>query len=207
MNILSDDCNHTFQAFAEINNGTKQEYQIDRTELFSGDIRLENELSINRGRSRSRSRSRSSNTEVDDGETEDDDDEDQKIIPTVDTAGQIAGLYLYSIDQPFVLRPKSIFSLPFINPTVQITKYFGLTLSFTNHTIIRKLQRKYSIESMDRYLPQGPLTIREQDRLVGVTHLPNMAIGDKHIFNAGQDPDVSLFRFYVFAYILKSLFI
>lgn len=44
---------------------------------------------------------------------------------------------------------------------------------------------------MDKYLPAGPLTIREQDRLVGTTNLPNMAVGDKHTFSAGQDLDVS----------------
>ena len=46
LNILSKDCQHTFQAFAEMNNETKQEYQIDRTELFTGDIRLETDLVI-----------------------------------------------------------------------------------------------------------------------------------------------------------------
>lgn len=64
-------------------------------------------------------------------------------------------------------------------------------MPFTTHTSIRKLQRKYCIESIDKYLPAGSLTIREQDHLVGVTKLPNMAVGDKHTFNAGQDPDVS----------------
>ena len=34
------------------------------------------------------------------------------------------------------------------------------------------------------------MTIREQGRLVGVTTLPDMAIGDKHTLTAGQDFDV-----------------
>ena len=46
LTILSKDYQHTFQAFAEMNNETKQEYQIDRTELFTGDIRLETDLVI-----------------------------------------------------------------------------------------------------------------------------------------------------------------
>jgi hypothetical protein len=53
------------------------------------------------------------------------------------------------------------------------------------------LQRKYRIELIDKFLPGGPLTIREQGRLVGVTTLPDMAVGDKHTLNSGQDPDVS----------------
>lgn len=87
--------------------------------------------------------------------------------------------------------PKSTFGLPFINANVQINKCFGLRLPFTSHTQIQKLQRKYRIESIDKFLPGGPLTIREQDRLVGVATLPDMAVGDKHSLNAGQDPDVS----------------
>ncbi|CAF1250802.1 unnamed protein product [Rotaria sordida] len=158
LSILSDDRQHTFQAFAEITNGTKQEYRIDRTELFSGDVHLQGEVEAKRRRDRSRS------------------------------------LYLYSIDQPFILLPKSTFGLPFINATIQIRKYVGLTLSFTSHTQIRKLQRKYRIESIDKFLPGGPLTIREQGHLVGVTTLPDMSVGDKHTFSCGQDSDVSLNR-------------
>lgn len=56
---------------------------------------------------------------------------------------------------------------------------------------MRKFERKYCIESTDKFLPSGQLTIREQGRLVGVTTLPDMAIGDKHILSSGQDPDVS----------------
>ncbi|CAF4041900.1 unnamed protein product [Rotaria sordida] len=54
LSILSDDRQHTFQAFAEITNGTKQEYRIDRTELFSGDVHLQGEVEAKRRRDRSR---------------------------------------------------------------------------------------------------------------------------------------------------------
>ncbi|CAF1304335.1 unnamed protein product [Adineta steineri] len=40
----------------------------------------------------------------------------------------------------------------------------------------------------------APLTIREQGRLVALTNLPDMAIGDKYILTSGQDSDVSLNR-------------
>lgn len=88
--------------------------------------------------------------------------------------------------------PKSTFGLPFIDAIVQVTKCVGLTLPFSSHTQIRKLQRKYCIVSTDKFLPSGSLTIREQGRLVGVTTLPDMAVGDKHTLSSGQDPDVSI---------------
>ena len=43
---------------------------------------------------------------------------------------------------------------------------------------------------MDKFLPGGPLTIREQGHLVRGATLPDMAVSDKHTLNAGQDPDV-----------------
>ena len=61
------------------------------------------------------------------------------------------------------------YCLPFINSTIEISKYFGLILPFTKHTTIRKLQQKYSIISMDKYFPTGPLTIREQDAQIQIT--------------------------------------
>ncbi|CAF2099551.1 unnamed protein product [Rotaria magnacalcarata] len=191
LSIQSDDCQHIFQAFAEITNGTKQVYRIDRTELLGGDIVLQRDVASKRRRDRSRSRSRSLS------ETSDEDDEEFDscdITPTVGELGELAGLYRYSIDQPFVLLPKSTFGLPFINATIQVSKYFGLTLPFTSHTQIRKLQRKYRIESIDKFLPGGLLTIREQDRLVGVITIPDLAIGDKYTLTSGEDPGVSLNR-------------
>lgn len=92
LNILSDDCQHIFQAFAEITNGTKQEYKINRTELFSGDVLLQNDIRINRRRdrelsiTRSRSRSRSSS----EGSVMEDFDLDEST-PTVGALGQLAG--------------------------------------------------------------------------------------------------------------------
>ncbi|CAF3362778.1 unnamed protein product [Rotaria sp. Silwood2] len=191
LSILSDDCRHIFQACAEITNGTKQEYRINRTELFSGDVHLQGELGAKRRRDRSRSISRSLSGSFEEYE---EDFDSCGVTPTIDALGELAGLYLYSIDKSFVLLPKSTFGLPFIHATIQISKCVGLTLPFTSHTQIRKLQRKYCIESIDKFLPGGPLTIREQGRLVGVTTLPDMAVGDKHTLSSGQDPDVSLNR-------------
>ncbi|CAF0844880.1 unnamed protein product [Adineta steineri] len=191
LNILSDDCQHLFQAFAQIKNGTKQEYRNDRIELFRDDIILQRENEVKRRRDRSRSRSRSSSIVSDEDEEEFD---SCNMTSTIDPLEELAGLSLYSINQSFVLLPKSTFSLPFIDATIQINKCVALTLPFTSHTQIRKLKRKYRIESIDKFLPGGPLTIREQGRLVGLTNLPDMAIGDKYILTSGQDSDVSLNR-------------
>lgn len=189
--------------------------------MFGGDVLLQRDIAAKRRRERSRSRSRSRSLSETIEEEEDDDFDLCDTTPTIDAQGELAGrlrlyvcdiscflnemyrigLHLYSISQPFVLLPKSTFGLPFINATIQITKYVGLTLPFTSHTQIRKLQRKYRIESIDKFLPTGSLTIREQGHLVGVTTLPDMAVGDKHTLSAGQDPDVRSFSFSLFVYV------
>jgi hypothetical protein len=88
LNILSDDCRHTFQAFAEIINGTKQEYRIDRTELFGGDVLLQREVGVKRRRDRSRSRSRSSS---EDSEQDDQEFDSCDVTPNIDALGELAG--------------------------------------------------------------------------------------------------------------------
>lgn len=92
LNILSDDSQHTFQAFAEITNGTKQEYKISRTELFGGDVCLEKELVVKRRRvrSRSRSRSRSLSNDSDSGDSE---FGIRDLTPTVNALGEIGGKF------------------------------------------------------------------------------------------------------------------
>ncbi|UJR17218.1 hypothetical protein I4U23_004113 [Adineta vaga] len=193
LNILTDDCQHTIQAFAEIINGTKQEYNIDRVELLANDVILQRESGLKRRcfrlRSRSRSRSRS-----DSSDEYDEDFDELDLTPSVTVQKELADFHLYSINQPFVLLSKSTFSLPFLNPTIQISKFVGLSLPFTTYSQIQKLERKYRIESIDKFLPAGPITIREQGRLVGVISLPDMTVGDKHTLSSGQDSDVSLNR-------------
>ncbi|CAF1188095.1 unnamed protein product [Adineta steineri] len=149
---------YQIHAFAQIKNGTKQEYKIDRIELFRDDIILQRENEVKRrpDRSRSRSLSNISNDEEEEFDS-------CNMTPNIDPLEELAGLYLYSINQPFVLLSKSTYCLPFIDAKIQINKYVSLTLPFTS-------------------------------RLVGLTNLPDMAIGDKYILTSRQDSDVSLNR-------------
>jgi hypothetical protein len=42
----------------------------------------------------------------------------------------------------------------------------------------------------DRYLSEGKCIIREDDRIVGETALPNLAAKDKYEFSIGEDADI-----------------
>ena len=95
LNILSNDCQHSFQAFTEITNGTKQEYRIDQTELFGGDVCLEKEVGIKRRRDRSRSRSRSLS---EDSVPDEEEFNSYDLTPNADALGEVAGKHYFCIN-------------------------------------------------------------------------------------------------------------
>lgn len=149
LNILSEDCQHTFQAFAEINNETKQEYQIDRTELFTGDIRLEADLVINpfscqrlltRLRSRSRSCSRTRNRSLSIIRNDSDTD-DENPISTTDTNGQVAG----SVDFIIHSSISKLYSFCLFKVVISIQLINHLFFDRNQHTVCHLLiqQLKY----------------------------------------------------------------
>ena len=216
LNILSEDCQHTFEGFADINNQTKQEFKINRTELISGDAFLGIRQNTKYGVRNRRCASESSMMMDEEDQEEDTmaDLVDRSTMRTIDSLPEFAGktyvdaffpmlyfigLYFYSISQPFHLLAKSTLSLPFINASIRLNKFVGLTLPFsTKQSQTGKMKRKYRVESIDKFIPAGSLTIREQGRLIGTTNLPNLAVGEKQILTCGQDPDVSASHIYMF---------
>ena len=111
--------------------------------------------------------------------------------PAVKPAEEIAGLYVFPIDQPFSIDGKTSYLIPMFRPTVTverfglISKYFYGGAGNTNG----KAQRSYRLKS-DRFLSSGNCILRESDRLVGETSLPNLAANDKHVFSIGEDSDI-----------------
>ncbi|CAF1399312.1 unnamed protein product [Didymodactylos carnosus] len=92
---------HTFEAWADMTNSTKRDYKIKHTELFGGDVKLntlETYSTSNRGGCSCYGRGRSCGA-----------------APEIQSEGELAGLYWYSVDQPFVLVSQSTFSLPFVD--------------------------------------------------------------------------------------------
>ncbi|CAF1338888.1 unnamed protein product, partial [Didymodactylos carnosus] len=173
---------HTFEAWADMTNSTKRDYKIKRTEIFGGDVRLNSGRGLGFGRARRHKKCLG----YDGCST-------NECAPQIQSKGELAGIYWYSIDQPFVLLSQSTFSLPFVEPNITLTKYVGLELSFSERAQRGKFQRKYRIES-DQFLPRGTVTVREDGRVVGQAHAPDMPIGDKQDLDCGNDPDVSYLR-------------
>ena len=181
-NLKVNSDQHTFEAWADMTNQTKRDYKIQRTELFGGDVHLQQARPFHAPRAFGR----------------------QCCMgmaeccccdsaPQIQAEGELAGVYWYSIDQPFVLVQQSTFSLPFVEPKIQLEKYFGLQTFFQEQTHKGKFQRKYRLES-DRFLPKGNVTVREDGRVVGQAQLADLSAGEKQDLDCGNDADVSFRR-------------
>jgi hypothetical protein len=163
-------------------NNTKRDYKIKHTELFGGDVNL---LEFGQN-SRGFGGQNYAGYECCMCSA-------APAAPKIESEGELAGIYWYSIDQPFVLIQQSTFSLPFVKPDIKLEKYAGLENYFQEKTQRGKFQRKYRIQS-DKFLPKGNVTIREDGRVVGQAHLCDLSQGEKQDLDCGNDPDVSFVR-------------
>jgi hypothetical protein len=163
-------------------NNTKRDYQIKHTELFGGDVHLQQSYHVPRAFGRQCCMKSCCCC-----------DSAPPAAPTIQAEGELAGIYWYSIDQSFILIQQSTFSLPFVQPNIKLEKYAGLENYFQERTQKGKFQRKYRIES-DRFLPKGTVTVREDGRVVGQALLPDISQGEKQDLDCGNDPDVSYSR-------------
>ena len=163
-------------------NSTKRDYKIKHTELFGGDVHLQQIGHRSTDYAACYRCAEACCCCSAPG-----------LAPTIKSEGELAGLYFYSIDQSFVLVQQSTFSLPFVKPEIKLEKYLSIENYFQEQTQKGKFQRKYRIES-DKFLPKGIVTIREDGRVVGQAHLCDISQGDKQDLDCGEDSDVYYVR-------------
>lgn len=177
MNVESND--HSFEAWADVKNISKRDYQIKSTELFGGDVELVQSSGQRTFMLAKHAYASSAPLSM----------AAPPPPPTIESQGELAGLYFYSINQPFILNQQSTFSLPFVKPTIQLEKYAGLENHFQEQSQKGKFHRKYRIES-DRFLPSGVVTVREDGRVVGQVQMCDLAQAEKQDLDCGDDPDI-----------------
>lgn len=168
---------NTFQGWADIRNDTMKEYSIDKTELFGGDVSIRQprhyraEAMMLCAKS-----SRAYNSDV-----------------AVESEGEVAGLYMYSIKNAYSLSPRSTFSLPFAAPTIEM-KRIAIMRSYFNHTNSKgQSERVYKIKSSE-FLPAGTVTVREDGRVVGQSSISDLSADEFANLNVGSDPEISYQR-------------
>ncbi|UJR34082.1 hypothetical protein I4U23_021492 [Adineta vaga] len=175
-------------AMANIRNDGKFPISIDQGELIGGDINLQ-VVPIQSNAPIRKARFGESFLRVHD----DSDSMPMKlamsISPSVGQGSELVGLYVFPIDKPFTIEGKTNYLLSMYRPQVTMERYGSISKTFSIQSTKGKAQRSYRLCS-DRYLSQGSCIIREQNRIVGETILPNLAAKDKYEFSIGEDANI-----------------
>ena len=187
LNLFEDTRSPVLIVMGDIRNDGKSAVDIEHAELLGGDINLQMGgqsqmpryspvLQYDMAGSSNRFQSPSG----------------AESVPKISQAEELAGLYVFSIDQPFSIEAQTNYLLPMFRPRVTVERYASISESFYGNAANTngKAQRSYRLTS-DRFLTRGNCIIRESDRLVGETSIPDVAAKDKLEFNIGQDADIT----------------
>ncbi|MCP2013037.1 hypothetical protein L1280_000165 [Deinococcus sp. HSC-46F16] len=167
-------------ALADIRNGTDLAYDVKATELYAGDVEV-------RGQPVPFPQAAFRNEAADTAGA-------VAAAPTINSQGELRGLYRYALSAPFTLPANSVVTLPFLTPKLTgFERYAGLNTYFTPQNTSGTLSRFYRLKADER-LPGGLITVREEGRLVGQTSIPETAQGAQIEFSLGNDPDVRYTR-------------
>ncbi|CAF1014528.1 unnamed protein product [Adineta steineri] len=168
--------NSTLIAMANIRNDGKSPISIDHAELIGGDVNLNT-------RSRETVAYFTTTTMTTTTATT------MAKTTTIEQGTELFGLYVFTINQPFTIDAKTNYLLPMFHPHVTVERYGLISKYFQTTSNTGYAQRSYRLRS-DRYLSRGNCIIRESDRIVGETFLPNLGAKDKYHFSIGQDTDI-----------------
>ncbi|CAF4307570.1 unnamed protein product, partial [Rotaria sordida] len=141
-------CN--LRAYANIRNNQQQEYQVDNTYLYSGDIPLVNNYVSDMSYSMMR---KGASPEF-------------AGASSIQFGGEQKGFYFYSLNDKYTLYSRSSIRLPFITVYPTCKFYYKTATSIGTGQYKGVFQRNYDI-TPDQFLPAGILTIRDNQVLMG----------------------------------------
>ncbi len=114
--------------------------------------------------------------------------------PSVEAAGESAGLQTFKFNSPATLAARTTTSLPFINTKASLERSFEYYSGFNGSPkIVVPLSRVYNIKT-DSDLPGGVMTVREDARVVGQARISDNPKAEKATINLGADFDLRLTR-------------
>ncbi|CAF0743497.1 unnamed protein product [Adineta ricciae] len=185
LQLEMNDTDSILQAYADIRNDGSSLLMIDSAELIAGDVNI-----------RSSSYSSASYNDYS-GFGSAGVASDQQIIatttyptPIISQSEELAGLYIFTINDTFILDPHSNYILPMFRPTIDIERYGLIDKYFQRMDRQGNAQRAYRLRVPDKYLPKGHVFVRESDRLVGETTWSDYSANETNEFYLGEDPDL-----------------
>ncbi len=169
-------------ALADIRNTTELPYDVKDTELYSGDVSIQANPNAQANFEAADMVMRAAPAPV------------AAQAPKIGSGSELRGLYRYALSTPFTLPANSVVTLPFLTPKLtRFERYVGLDTYFDVSTRDGTLNRSYRFKA-DARLPAGPITVREEGRLVGQTRLDETRESGTVEFSLGDDPDVEYTR-------------
>ncbi|UWX63469.1 hypothetical protein [Deinococcus rubellus] len=169
----------SLSALAEIRNTSDQVYNVTATELFAGQVDIQNNRPVMYEMSRAADAMAAPAP---------------MSAPKVGTLGTVNGLYRYGLDSAFTLPANSTYTLPFLTPKLSsFERYASLSTYFNTQKSEGTLNRSYRLKA-DQNLPGGQLTVREDGRIAGQTTIDETAKGEAIEFSLGRDPDIRYTR-------------
>jgi len=164
-------------ALADIRNASDQSFDVNAAELYAGDVQLESGFMPQYA-------ARAQAFDVMSAAAP---------APKVNGLGELRGLYRYGLSQPFTLPANGTISLPFLGPKVTFERFGVASIGFSQGGGKGNLDRGYRLKS-DTELPGGPVTVREDGRLVGQVSVQTTPVGTPVSLDLGTDPDLTYTR-------------
>ncbi|CAF3791496.1 unnamed protein product [Rotaria magnacalcarata] len=183
--LASNNTDSILQAYAEIRNDGGSSLVVNSAKLFSGDINIQ-----------STSGSVDSNaygggaSDAPLFQSQSNGYASAPSYPAVSDAEELVGLYIFSINETFILDTRSSYTLPMFRPIIDIERYGSIEKSFLPTDNRGNVQRTYRLRVEQTFLPRGQVFIRESDQLVGEIYWPDLASNETNEFTLGQDPDL-----------------
>ncbi|CAF1521148.1 unnamed protein product [Adineta steineri] len=185
--LESNDSNSILQAYATIQNNRDSSLTIDFAELISGDINIQSS-SNNNGEKPVYAGSGNGYGDLNGASPVS--VSNDYVVPSIGDAEELVGVYLFRINETFILDSRSKYILPMFCPIIDIERYGSIEKYFLSIDNFGNAQRSYRLRIEETFLPAGKVFIRESDRLVGETSWSDIAANETNEFNLGQDPDL-----------------
>lgn len=177
--LKASDAGAQLSALADIRNATDLPYEVKNAELYAGDVNVQGDV-MPPAPMQMRAEATAAAA--------------YDAAPKIQSGGEMRGLYKYTLSTAFTLPASSMVTLPFLTPKLtKFERYAGLNTYFGTDKREGTLSRFYRFTADDR-LPAGPITVREDGRIVGQTNIGETRKGGEVEFSLGDDPDVAYTR-------------
>lgn len=187
LDMPSFDSNKTLEmcAYADIRNNGEQSIVIKGAELIAGDISLNPKYEAVRTSYSYAPMMAATQFSY-----------NSESIVTRPLGEQASGTYVFQLSIPSSIKiaPHSVKSVEFFrtNLTVESFAYYSSVFSPINSR--GKLLNAYNLTSLDNFLPNGRLILRQQGRFLGQIDLPNLSINQTYMMTFGFDSDITYRR-------------